>query len=228
MTIAAQLTLRPWATLHLRWAAVNVEARDEGGKGTFRRQAGSASERLSARAERACIRGAQRGSEEAIETLFRHYWAIGYRTAAYVTRDPAAAEDIAQEAFVAAVRKLDRFDRRRPFGPWFKRLVANRAIDWTRARKLRRESPAGAEPSRDLLGDATEGAGVEVAETLSGELMRALGGLDVERRTVVVLRYLLEYTPGEIAELLGVPRGTVNSRLRRALDQLQGELGGEE
>ena len=53
--------------------------------------------------------------------------------------DAAGAEDIAQEAFLAAVRALDRFDRRRPFGPWLHRIVVNRAIDWSRARSLRAE-----------------------------------------------------------------------------------------
>ena len=58
-------------------------------------------------------------------------------------------------------------------------------------------------------------------EGVSDELLAALGTLTVEHRAVVVLRYLLEYTPGEIAELLGLPRGTVNSRLRRGLDSLK-------
>ena len=55
---------------------------------------------------------------------------------------------------------------------------------------------------------------------LDGELSRALLELGPEQRAVVVLRYLLEYTPGEIARLLDLPRGTVNSRLRRGLDAL--------
>ena len=62
---------------------------------------------------------------------------------------------------------------------------------------------------------------------LSDELTVALAELGPEQRAVVALRYLLEYTPGEIANLLELPRGTVNSRLRRALDRL-GELLGEE
>ena len=57
--------------------------------------------------------------------------------------DAAGAEDIAQEAFLAAVRALDRFDSGRPFGPWLHRIVVNRAIDWARGRALRREVGAG-------------------------------------------------------------------------------------
>ena len=63
--------------------------------------------------------------------------ALAYRAAYLVVHDAGAAEDIAQEAFLAAVRHLDRFDRRRPFGPWLHRIVVNRAIDWARTRALR-------------------------------------------------------------------------------------------
>ena len=66
------------------------------------------------------------------------------RAAYLVVRDEAAAEDIAQEAFLAAIRALGRFDRRRPFGPWLHRIVINRAIDWGRARALRGEVAEGA------------------------------------------------------------------------------------
>src|ERR687889_1900977 len=93
----------------------------------------------SQRDERAWVRGAQRGSVSDLESLFREHWPRAYRAAYLVVHDAAAAEDIAQEAFLAAVRALDRFDRGRPFGPWLHRIVINRAIDWARARTLRRE-----------------------------------------------------------------------------------------
>src|SRR5215207_6950770 len=114
--------------------------------------------------ERRLVREVQRGSAAALEELFRREWPRAYRAAYLVVHDAAAAEDIAQEAFLAAVRAIDRFDRRRPFGPWMHRIVENRAV--------------------------------------------------------VVLRFLFDYTPGEIARALDMPRGTVNSRLRRALDRL--------
>jgi RNA polymerase sigma-70 factor (ECF subfamily) len=130
-----------------------------------------------------------------------------------VVQDAAAAEDIAQESFLAALRALDRFDRRRPFGPWLHRIVVNRAIDWARARRLRAE------------GELAEGlAAPERAPAGEQGLGEAVAGLSPEHRAVIVLRYLLEYTPGEIAELLELPRGTVNSRLRRGLDQLKVRL----
>jgi RNA polymerase sigma-70 factor, ECF subfamily len=92
------------------------------------------------RQERSWIRGAQAGSVSDLEALFREHWPRAHRAAFLVVQDGAAAEDIAQEAFLAALRNLDRFDRRRPFGPWLHRLVVNRAIDWSRARALRRET----------------------------------------------------------------------------------------
>lgn len=162
------------------------------------------------REERASVRAAQRGSASGIEALFRLHWPQALRAAYLVVHDAAAAEDIAQEAFLAAVRNLDRFDRRRPFGPWLHRIVVNRAIDWTRARQLRGEtelSEAVADSDHD--------------PPLDDSLLRALAALPPEHRAVIVLRHLLEYTPGEIAELLALPRGTVNSRLRRGLDSLK-------
>src|SRR2546427_11365587 len=98
----------------------------------------------SARDERARIRRAQDGSVADLEALFRHHWPRAYRAAYLVVHDAGAAEDIAQESFLAAVRNFERFDRRRPFGPWLHRIVVNRAIDWTRARALRRESAGAA------------------------------------------------------------------------------------
>ena len=192
-----------------------MEAQEAPGQGL-----GSAAKRLGTKAlqrdakssDAARVRRAQAGSVSDFEALFRAHWAPAYRAAYLVVRDAGAAEDIAQEAFLAAVRALDRFDRQRPFGPWLHRIVVNRAIDWARARALRPEAeavdaPAPEPPQRD------------------DELLRELDRLSPEHRAVIVLRYLLDYTPGEIADLLDLPRGTVNSRLRRGLDNLKERLG---
>ena len=165
------------------------------------------------RDERAHVRGAQRGSASDLEALFRIHWPRAYRAAYLVTHDPQAAEDIAQESFLAAIRALDRFDRRRPFGPWLHRIVVNRAIDWTRARRLRSEVE---------LTEAVPAS--EVGATSSDDVLAVLARLSPEHRAVIVMRYVLEFTPGEIAEALDLPRGTVNSRLRRGLDTLAEEL----
>jgi len=165
------------------------------------------------RDERAWVRGAQRGSASDLEALFEAHWPRAHRAAYLVVHDAALAEDIAQEGFLAAIRSLDRFDRGRPFGPWLHRIVVNRAIDAARARNLRREA------------ELTDGSAVEDArEPVDSSVLAALAGLPPEQRAVVVLRHLLGYTPGEIARTLDLPRGTVNSRLRRGLDAMRETL----
>jgi RNA polymerase sigma-70 factor (ECF subfamily) len=164
--------------------------------------------------EAALVRAAQRGSEAAVAELFDRHWGAAYRAALLVTGDRAAAEDIAQEAFLAALRALPSFDLRRPLRPWLHRIVVNRAIDWSRARALRHE--VGAEAAGEVVADA----GRAGAPQLGDDVTAALMSLGEEQRAVVVLRYVLELTPGEIGRMLGLPRGTVNSRLRRGLDAL--------
>jgi RNA polymerase sigma-70 factor, ECF subfamily len=161
--------------------------------------------------EPALVRAAQRGSAEAFAELFRRHWPRAHRAAWLVVHDATAAEDVAQEAFLAAVRSLDRFDRRRPFGPWLHRIVVNRAIDYARARELRREVA-------DL---GVEIAAVDRSRAPGEDVLAALAALPPDQRAVIVMRHLLGFTPGEIASALGLPRGTVNSRLRRGLDGLQ-------
>ena len=143
--------------------------------------------------------------------LYSQHWRGAYRAAYLVVHDAAAAEDIAQDAFLAAVDALDRFDRRRPFRPWLHRIVVNRALDWARREALRRRVD-GAESVFEPL---------PPPEEIGGGMIAALRELPAEQRAVVVLRHLLEYTPGEIAAMLDLPRGTVNSRLRRGLDRLR-------
>jgi RNA polymerase sigma-70 factor (ECF subfamily) len=185
-------------------------------------RATSPSKALERRRERRWIKAAQSGSDQALEHLYRRHWPWAHRAAYLVVHDAAAAEDIAQEAFLSAIRSLDRFDRARPFGPWLNRIVVNRAIDWARARSLRRETAT--ERDIDVPGAVEPGAPEIDSAVYSDEVVAALRTLSPEHRAVVVLRYLLDYTPGEISKTLGLPRGTVNSRLRRALDRLGAEM----
>jgi RNA polymerase sigma-70 factor, ECF subfamily len=166
----------------------------------------------------ALVRAAQQGSEAAVEELFARHWSAAYRAALLVTGDRAAAEDIAQEAFLAALRALHRFDTRRPLRPWLHRIVVNRAIDFSRARALRGEVGAmhAPEASADDRGGAFD----------DDDLTAALAALTAEQRAVVVLRHVLEFTPGEIGRILDLPRGTVNSRLRRGLDAMREAIEG--
>jgi RNA polymerase sigma-70 factor (ECF subfamily) len=156
------------------------------------------------------IREAARGSQEAAEQLARAHWDDAHRAAYLITRDRGAAEDIAQEAILAALGSLGRFDLKRSFRPWLHRIVANRAIDWLRSRERRGEvwlDQAPAAPSAEL--DA------------AGVLFDRLTELDPQTRAIVVLRCVFDYRPREIASMVGLSSGAVRTRLHRALGDLR-------
>src|SRR5215208_5255498 len=138
------------------------------------------------RGDAALLRAIDRGDEAALGELFNRHWPALHRAAWLVTHDAQAAEDIAQEAFLAALQRLDSFDRQRPFAPWLHRIVVNRAIDFVRARAARREV---AEP-------ALPAPAARAQRELDDDTVSALGRLGPDQRAVVVLRHLLGYTPG--------------------------------
>lgn len=171
------------------------------------------------RDEAALVRDARAGSSAAADELVRLLWPEAYRAAYLVLGDAIEAEDVAQDSMIAALRSMKRFRDGRPFRPWLHRIVVNRAIDVARAGK-RRAIPAS--PSLEAMGsDADEPAS-------DPELAAAIRALSPDHRAVVVLRFVLGYGQADIAGILGVPRGTVGSRLRRALDELKAELGAGE
>ena len=160
--------------------------------------------------DRELVRKARRGDREAAAALFRRYWRDAWRAAYAITGRSSLADDVASDGFERAFAALGRFDDRRPFGPWLHRIVANRALDVLRAeRRLADEELPDLpdlEPAHEV-GDRS--------------LLTAVGGLSLERRVVVVLRYGVGMTPKQIADALELPVGTVNSRLARALAQLR-------
>ena len=163
---------------------------------------------------------ARRGSAEAAAELFDRYWTPAWKAAYAVTGNRALADDIAQEAIQRAFGALDRFDQSRPFGPWLKRIAVNHAVDELR-RRGRLESLEAERP--DSLHSWR--VGDEPAEELGlWAVADAVAALPANKRIVVVLRYWLDYGPEEIAELLGIPVGTVASRLNRAQADLRAEL----
>lgn len=155
---------------------------------------------------------ARTGSAEAAGALFDRYWDHAWRAAYAVTADRALADDAAQDAVQRAFGSLDRFDEARPFGPWLKRIAANRAIDLLRrGQRLTR-----------LEGDvAWDTAGALDQRVECRTVAEAVGSLDPQRRIVIVLRYWLDLSVEEIAGELGIPVGTVASRLSRGLSQLR-------
>jgi RNA polymerase sigma-70 factor (ECF subfamily) len=174
-----------------------------------------------ARDEATLIRQARSGSPDAVETLVRRNWDGAHRTAFLIVQDAAAAEDIAQEAMLAAVRAIESFDRRRPFRPWLHRIVVNRSLDWLRARQRRPEVSGALAAGRSTAASASP-------EEMSENLVAALGALDPDQRALVVLRHVLGYRSSELARMLGLTPATVRTRLARALQRLRTLLEEEE
>ena len=135
-----------------------------------------------------------------------------YRTARAIVGDPAAADDVTQDAFVAAYRTRDRFRGDAPAEAWLVRIVVNRAISYTRRRRVAWTDPLDEEArSRDDLPE-------RVAGRLS--ILSALGRLPADQRAAIVLRYYLDYDYETIARVLDARVGTVGSWLHRGLAAL--------
>ncbi len=159
-------------------------------------------------------------ARRAVEAVWRMESARIVGALARYTRDFALAEDVAQEALQRVLRGLDTFDERRPLEPWVRRIAVNRALDELRRdRRLVRTQPEAADTGPLWSDDARE-------EDLV--LAKAVAGLAAENRVVVVLHYWLDYSAQEVADVLGLPIGTVSSRLSRARAELRAALEDEE
>lgn len=159
---------------------------------------------------------AGKGSSEAAAVLFDRYWPTAWKAAYAVTADRALADDAAQEAMQRAFAALHRFDVTRPLGPWLKRIAINRAVDYLRRAR-------NVEPFH--LWSLGERAEEDLRLWAVGD---AVAGLGEGKRLVIVLHYWLDLPLEEIAGVLGLPVGTVASRLSRALAELRVALGEEE
>ena len=140
------------------------------------------------------------------------------------------AEDVVQEAFVKAYAALDRFREGAPFRPWLLRIVANETRNLHRAsgRRAERERRAWAQSERLLLARPDDPAEALLSAERQSALVRGLARLSSEHRQVLTCRYVLDFDEAETAAVLGWPRGTVKSRLHRALVKLREALDTEE
>ena len=162
---------------------------------------------------------ARDGDLDAFDELVRRHQQSALRVAAAVA-GTARAEDATQEGFVRAHRKLHQFDIERPFRPWLLRVVANAARNELRSagRHRRIELKLQAHPDHTRSSDPTERLG-------DRELVATgLAKLRTDDRTILALRWFAELSEAEIAETLGVARGTVKSRLSRATARLRAAL----
>jgi RNA polymerase sigma-70 factor (ECF subfamily) len=181
--------------------------------------------------ETALVARAKEGDTDAYAELVTMHQTIAFRTAWVITGSAAEAEDAAQEGLLKAYRALGRFREGAPFRPWLLAIVANEARNRRVAaarrerlgRRVRDEElaveerrPGGAVPSPEAaLLDAEQRA----------QVLGAIAGLPQRYRLVVSCRYLLDLSEAETAAALRLRRGTVKSRLSRALERLREEIG---
>jgi RNA polymerase sigma-70 factor (ECF subfamily) len=163
------------------------------------------------------------GDHAAYAELVHRHAPVAVRTATLLGAGPDA-EDVVQEAFVKAYAALGRFRDGAPFRPWLLRIVANETRNLLRAAGRRAARERLAWQRTEPLLRAGHGPDDPVAAALSSErraeLTRGLAGLSEDQRQVVVCRYLLDLDEVETAAVLGWPRGTVKSRLHRAVRRL--------
>jgi RNA polymerase sigma factor (sigma-70 family) len=164
---------------------------------------------------------AQRGSIDAYEEIVQRYQQLAFRTAYVITRSAAEAEEAAQDAFVKAYRALGSFRTGAEPRPWLLRIVANEARNRVRSAGRRQQLELRlAEGFRQ--GDAApspEAAAVDADERR--RLIGLVNELEENDREVIASRYFLELSSEETAAALGIPEGTVKSRLSRALSRLR-------
>jgi RNA polymerase sigma factor (sigma-70 family) len=175
--------------------------------------------------EAAHIARAKGGDPQAFEAIVQRHQAIAFRTAWMITRSSADAEEAAQEGFLKAYRALARFREGSPFRPWLLAIVANEARD-RRAAGARLERLTAREVEERRPDDAVPSPEAALLDSeRRAELIAAIERLREADRLVISCRYLLELSERETAAVLGWKRGTVKSRLSRALERLRAELG---
>jgi RNA polymerase sigma-70 factor (ECF subfamily) len=172
----------------------------------------------------ALVERARTGDVNAYEALVQQYQQLAYRVAYQVTGDAADAEDAAQEAFVNAYYALGRFRPGAPFKPWLCRIVANEARNRRMAahrrtalaeRAHRAQASGEAAPSPEAAAEADE---------FRATLVKTLGSLRDDDRLILSYRLFFDFSEADMADALKVPKGTVKSRLSRALTRLRAAL----
>jgi RNA polymerase sigma-70 factor (ECF subfamily) len=170
--------------------------------------------------ELALLERVRAGDREAFGQLVDHHLPRALSVAMRLLRHRQDAEDLVQDAFLAALQHIDRFDPSRPFWPWFSRIMVNRGFDLTAARSVRSSSPL-----TDALADARPSP-AELAERseLTERFEDALASLPARRRLVVQLYEVDGFSVAEIARLLDSAPATIRWHLHVSRRQLRKAL----
>jgi RNA polymerase sigma-70 factor (ECF subfamily) len=190
---------------------------------------------LSLAADQQVVVWAQDGDEAAFRELIRRYqrpiFSIIYR----MVGDRELAEDLAQETFIKVLNAIDSYRPEHKFSSWIFKIANNAAIDHLRRRELDTLSLDGApdaltserqEATALQVRDRTESPLEEMeARELGSQIERAIARLRPEYRSCIMLRHVEGRAYEEIAEILGLPLGTVKTYIHRARAELRAALG---
>jgi len=163
----------------------------------------------------------QEGDGDAFDTLVRRHMRRAFSIAFRLLENRADAEDLVQEAFLAALKGIDSFEPGRPFGPWLFRIVVNRGLNARKARSLRRTEALPIDVIARAPPPDRDAERAELHDALAGALER----LDGQRGAIVRLHELEGFTSPEIAAMLELAEGTVRWHLHQARAELREVLG---
>jgi RNA polymerase sigma-70 factor (ECF subfamily) len=170
----------------------------------------------------ALVERAKQGDVGAYATLVERHQEMAYRIAYLITGSGPEAEDAAQDAFVKAFFALPRFRAGAPFRPWLLRILANEARNRRKASGRRERLAHRLAADRPAAGPSPEAEALGALQRQA--LLGALGQLSEAEQQVIAYRFFLELSEAEMAEVMACPRGTVKSRLSRALAHLRDVL----
>jgi len=171
-------------------------------------------------AESRLVQLAAAGDQNAQAALFERYRAAAYTVAFRITGRAEDALDVVQDSFIAAFSRLGEFHQESTFKTWLLRIVTNRALDVLRARRLRVALPLETQNGGSLPVLAPEVSDAAESRDLVERIRAALEKLPPDQRAVFALYAGGDMTYGQIAEVLGIPVGTVMSRLYHARRRL--------
>ncbi len=172
----------------------------------------------------ALVERVRHGDGRAFDALVRRHDRRAFTLAYRLLGHREDAEDVVQESFLAALEALDRFDVTRPFGPWLYRIVVNRSLN---ARKSRARRSTELLPEDAPATTQSPDRAAQVAETRR-RVLDALGKLPERQRVVMTMIELEGFSGPEVAEVLGIPEGTVRWHLHSARNALRAALGSDE
>ena len=184
-------------------------------------EAGTYAQRIDGPSDHELVSAAQSGDGEALDRLLRRHQDRLYSVCRRLTGNDADALDATQETLIAIVRGLPRYDARAAFSTWAYRVATNACLDELRRRKRRPEPGLPDRETAPVAGGGDVGGGV--ADRL--DVDAALAQLPADFRAAVVLRDLCGLDYAEIGEVLGIPPGTVRSRIARGRAALVPLLG---